>query len=127
MFTSEQLIEVTYGYIVAMLWSTGDGEEHESYEDFELSEPANDKAYHICTQFVNNNFMDCQLFIEQYQPKQGHNVYECLGHDLWLTSAGHGVGFWDRGLDDLGNRLSTASEEFAIDCYLGDDNLIYLS
>lgn len=38
-----------------------------------------------------------------------------FGHDLWLTSQGHGVGFWDRAelrTDDLGDRLTAALEEF---------------
>lgn len=29
-----------------------------------------------------------------------------IGHDLYLTSAEHGVGFWDRGLGELGDKLS---------------------
>jgi len=38
-----------------------------------------------------------------------HSGYAAAGHDLWLTSQGHGVGFWDRDAldaDELGNRLS---------------------
>lgn len=31
------------------------------------------------------------------------------GHDLRLTSGGHGAGFWDRGLGELGERLSDAA------------------
>ena len=36
-------------------------------------------------------------------------VFAALGHDLYLTSAGYGVGFWDRDAlepDALGDRLS---------------------
>jgi len=29
-----------------------------------------------------------------------------IGHDLWLTRNGHGAGFWDRGLGDVGEKLS---------------------
>lgn len=29
-----------------------------------------------------------------------------FGHDLWLTRNGHGAGFWDRGLGELGDNLS---------------------
>lgn len=36
------------------------------------------------------------------------------GHDLWLTSQGHGAGFWDRGLpDDLSDTLCAASRRFS--------------
>lgn len=36
-------------------------------------------------------------------------VFAAMGHDLYLTSAGHGVGFWDRDElepKDLGDKLS---------------------
>ena len=29
-------------------------------------------------------------------PDCGGSIYGALGHDLWLTSQGHGAGFWDR-------------------------------
>ncbi len=32
-----------------------------------------------------------------------------LGHDIWLSACGHGAGFWDRGLGDLGTRLHEAA------------------
>ncbi len=31
------------------------------------------------------------------------------GRDLWFTRNGHGVGFWDRGLGDIGERLSASA------------------
>ena len=35
------------------------------------------------------------------------------GHDLWYTSKGHGVGFWDRGFPkELGDALSDAARDF---------------
>ena len=51
---------------------------------------------------------------------------ERAGYDFWLTRNGHGVGFWDRGLDALGQRLSDAAEVYgSVDLYVGDDGLIY--
>ncbi|QAU07332.1 hypothetical protein SEA_NOSILAM_91 [Gordonia phage NosilaM] len=35
------------------------------------------------------------------------DVWEHFGHDYLLTRDGHGAGFWDRGLGDLGEYLST--------------------
>ena len=32
-----------------------------------------------------------------------------LGHDLWLTRNRHGVGFWGRGLGELGDVLTDAA------------------
>lgn len=49
-----------------------------------------------------------------------------LGHDFWLTRNGHGVGFWDRGLGELGDALSEAAKrQGSCDLYVGDDGLIY--
>lgn len=31
-----------------------------------------------------------------------------IGHDYVLTTGGHGAGFWDRGLGDVGDRLTEA-------------------
>lgn len=53
----------------------------------------------------------------------GRNDYvteESFGHDLWFTSVGHGVGFWDRDYLDceanaagtLGDRLTALAKRF---------------
>jgi hypothetical protein len=48
------------------------------------------------------------------------------GHDFWLTRNGHGAGFWDRGLGDVGDRLTDAAHVYgSVDLYVGDDGLIY--
>lgn len=35
-----------------------------------------------------------------------------IGHDFWLTRNGHGAGFWDRGLGELGDFLTKMSKPF---------------
>lgn len=53
------------------------------------------------------------------------------GRDFWYTRNGHGCGFWDRGLGDVGDQLSalcgwrTSFPE--TDAYLGDDGKVHLS
>lgn len=37
----------------------------------------------------------------------GHDDRQ-IGHDYYFTTAGHGVGFWDRGAGDVGDALSDA-------------------
>ena len=50
-----------------------------------------------------------------------------FGHDLYLTCAGHGVGFWSRDLGAVGDTLSTAARAWvSLSAYAGDDTLIYL-
>jgi len=122
--------KIIKGYIDAMLWSSVDshpftGEDLESLEDFETSSQLNGEAFNICLNFYDDNEQDCLLFVEQYQ--SNYDLWECLGHNLWLTSAGHGVGFWDRGLDELGDRLTEASKKWEKTAYLGDDQLVYLA
>jgi hypothetical protein len=52
---------------------------------------------------------------------------EQAGHDLWLTSNGHGAGYWDRGLGDIGDKLTKAAKENgSVDLYLSDDGLVRL-
>ena len=51
-----------------------------------------------------------------------------LGHDLWLTRNHHGAGFWDRGLGELGGKLTHWAHTFGeSNAYVGDDGRIYLS
>lgn len=53
----------------------------------------------------------------------GENAYtpERAGHDLYFTSAGHGVGYWDRGLGDIGRALSDACPGYREFCaYVND-------
>lgn len=50
------------------------------------------------------------------------------GHDFWLTRNGHGAGFWDRGLGDVGNQLTDACRPYGESyLYIGDDGLVYVS
>ena len=50
---------------------------------------------------------------------------EQLGHDLWLTRCGHGAGFWDRGLGQLGDALTIRAESMgARDCYIVDGRVM---
>jgi hypothetical protein len=54
-----------------------------------------------------------------YTPRQA-------GIDYWLTRNGHGAGFWDRDLGDVGDRLTAAAEaDGMVDLYVGDDGRIY--
>jgi hypothetical protein len=48
------------------------------------------------------------------------------GHDFWLTRCGHGAGYWDRGLEHIGDALTIASEKFGnIDLIVESDGRIY--
>ena len=57
-----------------------------------------------------------------------YTALERAGGDFWLTRNGHGAGFWDRGLGELGERLANASRAYgSSDLYVGDDERVYVS
>lgn len=49
------------------------------------------------------------------------------GHDLVFTANGHGAGFWDRGLGDVGERLSAAARASGeMELTAGDDMRVHV-
>ena len=52
--------------------------------------------------------------------RTGYTI-EQAGHDFYFTSAGHGVGYWDRGLGDIGRALSDACQRREFNVY-SDEN-----
>lgn len=83
--------------------------------------------------FIEGSIADCEDFVNANgslldQAYANDIPYDetRAGHDFWLTRCGHGTGFWDRGLGDIGDKLSEAAAAFEnVDIYLGDDGLIY--
>lgn len=48
-----------------------------------------------------------------------------LGHDFWLTRNRHGAGFWDRGLGELGDKLTALAHPYGESyLYVTDDGTI---
>jgi hypothetical protein len=131
---ADRIDRMTRGYIAAALGSSGgttpEGEELESLEGYEFSDESKSKAWGICAAFYDRYTTDVNAYAGTYKPGNGADPYEHAGHDLWLTSGGHGVGFWDRGLGNLGDRLSKACgfrtdfPEKWVD--IGDDHYVHL-
>jgi hypothetical protein len=111
-------------YKEAAEWSTSDtdpdtGEDaHIDGMCLEWSPEADEQASEWCKDFIEGNRKDLDA--------SGLSA-DSAGHDFWLTSAGHGAGFWDRGLGDVGQRLSKASNPYAADLYVGDDRKLHLA
>lgn len=118
-------------YLIAALWSSNDNSDESGGEPL-------DKNYGI-EDFAPDSFKklraDCDRFIDKYAPvlaaldADGRETADQAGHDLWLTRNGHGVGFWDRGLGEIGDVLAkgvgwrTPFPE--IDLEVGDDGKIH--
>lgn len=97
------------GYIEAALWAshaTDDttGQEYESLEKFDVED--------IDQSTIHRMQDDCIRFqAENHHLLIGLDEAQC-GRDFFLTRCGHGVGFWDRGLGEVGERLTKACESW---------------
>lgn len=73
--------------------------------------------------------VDCERFMSKADDLEYWNQIDDadLGHNFWLTRNGHGTGFWDRDLGELGDKLTDLSKSFGeTDIYIGDDGALYL-
>lgn len=126
-----QIASFIEGYLTAALWSSSDTLEDGSTVDLDNYEWGNGEAEKLhadCISFIEANNDDLWIYPDHYTPPSGYDVWECAGHDFWLTRNGHGTGFWDRGLGELGERLTEASDTFGtVELYLGDDELVYVA
>lgn len=96
------------GYLIAALWSSlcDDGSPIDSkYSLSDITPESLEVAKLECAKFQRDN---ASLLIQYYSAYSlsGFTSEELAGHDLWLTRNGHGVGFWDRGLGELGDKLA---------------------
>lgn len=129
-FTDDETVrlkEFIVGYIEAIFFtSTGDdeGDIGESGID-ELSYEAKHSIINDCAAFYLANKGDLTEAYRNYAYS-----FEHAGQDFWLTRNGHGVGFIDRDLGDIGGNLDDAcgwrtdfAEKYV---YRGDDNLVHI-
>lgn len=119
----------TEAYIECALWSSlyGENGEHtlDEYEG-EVADATLAQMYQDCANFQKENAAELEEAYNDW--RRGGVAYneERAGHDFWLTRCGHGAGFWDRGLGEVGERLSKAARAYGtIDLYIGDDGKIY--
>ena len=111
-------------YVTAALWSSVDGDGNPLDDEHDADDVA-DETRKTMWEDVNNflNLIDDEGLIGHADfPDAGQ-----VGHDFWLTRNGHGTGFWDRGLGQLGDDLTKwakASGECSL--YVGDDGKVYI-
>lgn len=122
--------EFVVAYLECALWAetasgvpedTGDGTFDTSFESYgftldDIAPAAKRSAFRRCLDFIAAN--DGLMEATGGSPEQH-------GHDLWLTSCGHGAGFWDRGYGADGARLTQAAKACAsCDLYVSDTDEI---
>ena len=121
----ENLAEFVRGYIACIFFteaeSTFAGEDEHSEDDFD--ESLQEAIADDCLAFLVKGHVYVDLAITDNNFEYN---YQQAGHDFWLTRNGHGAGFWDRGLDIIGAKLTELSKEAGeFSVYLGDDARIY--
>jgi len=108
-------------YIEAALWSTTDDEGtplDASYDRDDIDPETLDAMRAEVVDFLDLIRRE-KLDVSAITPEQ-------FGHDFWLTRNGHGAGFWDRGLGELGDTLTKWAQSYgSVDLYVGDDEKIY--
>ena len=125
----------TRGYIEAALWISTDESDESGGEPMDANYSESD----IAADSLARMALDCERFQSTYadllsahkDAREPWNTAEwtfeeMAGHDFWLTRNGHGAGFWDRGIGELGEHLSHVARECgSCDLYIGDDGRIY--
>lgn len=122
-----KLDQVTRGYIEALFFTScgvDDGElADKGFTD--LSDDALAACVGDCHGFYNTNR---DLIIKAMSLISDYDL-ESIGRDFWYTRNHHGVGFWDRGLDETGEELTQSTHDQFNETYvyLGDDGKVYLA
>lgn len=112
----------TLAYIKAALWSSTDGQ----WEPLTPSKIQHNGGLNLAPSTLARMVADCEAFQRDHAALLVGISPAQAGHDLWLTRCGHGAGYWDRGLGEVGDRLAAAAEALGpVDLYVGDDGLIY--
>jgi hypothetical protein len=108
------------------------------FESDALDDSATAAIREECADFIAANEADLDAYSERMGTWRGSDTVrganasytgdEQAGADFWLTRNGHGAGFWDRGLGELGERLTEAAKASgSSDLYIGDDEGIYVT
>ncbi len=128
-----QLDEFTRAYIECALWSSTDNSNEQGGEPLDANYGLDDIAPETlaqivedCASFQAHQHMLLSAAYERYSHSPEWSHAEQAGHDFWLTRNHHGAGFWDRGLGDVGRKLTDAAHVYgSFDLYVGDDGKVY--
>ena len=114
------------GYFECALWASTLGDDigtpmDQDYSREDFADETQEKLRDDATEFYLAHETAIARYCERTQ-----NDADYAGHDFWLTRNGHGAGFWDRGIGELGEHLSHVARECgSCDLYIGDDGRIY--
>lgn len=128
--TKAQFDAFVDGYIETLLYSTNDESDDSGgdplsnhHDSTSLAPEALLSVETTCARFIEHALRLLNEAVE----RPGYD-WSSAGADLWYTSAGHGVGFWDRDvLDDggLGNALTQRCQHKEMYVEVGDDGKVH--
>lgn len=132
--TEDRLQAFTIGYAHGMLWANtqsirnGEPAEEDVHPEWwqspvrgwqlkAFTDAAQESIETDCRDFFAANLRDLRAYarhetVALHGPIDELDAYECAGHDFAFTRNGHGAGFWDRGMGDLGERLTDAAKAY---------------
>ena len=88
----------------------------------DLSPGALDTIVTDCADFQRDN---AETLARAYDHASGYDETRA-GADYWYTRNGHGVGFWDRDLGEIGDALTTAAQYSEVNVSFETDGKIHL-
>lgn len=107
------------GYVHAALRTSQDDDGNELYINYDESD--------IDPESLARMQADCDAFLAKVPSLDKALDADQAGIDFWLTRNYDGVGFWSRGLGDIGDRLTKFAHIFPPQSlYVGDDGKVYL-
>lgn len=111
------LDDATWAAVECLLWSSTlmECEQDPASEYFVAEcEHWDDVDYPVDPDSVANLQSELESFIELCEQDLIASKLDPgqIGHDFILTRNGHGTGFWDRGLDEIGDRLTKWAKTF---------------
>lgn len=111
--STPRLDAFTRGYLECALWTSdpdprsGEWSESEWWNIDAIEPRCLQRAIDDCAKYQTDNRADLAEVSDTYHATDAQH-----GHDFWLTRNGHGAGFWDRGYDALGDRLTDTAHAF---------------
>lgn len=122
MTITDKIIDtVSLAYIEAAAF-TDFGTDSDIPSDADFAPESIEAARNTCADFLRANEDISLAYVNSGK------TWDAFGHDLWFTRNRHGVGFWDRGIGELGELLTEAAHKIGETwTYQGDDDLVYFS
>ena len=116
-------VDMLKSYLETCLWSSTEGDNGE----IPMDRDHNIMDFQYMTARQAGVDIDYFLLICEHRDYSFGGLDDSLiGHNFWLTRAGHGAGFWDCGIAD-GDRISRVCLSMPMEsCHTGDDGKVYI-